>query len=434
MIRDRQIYRGFIAHYIGSPTVIFYLDGSGSPTQTIQLPNNPSYPTRLITSSAGVIGYVFKLDSNSEFEIDLEPVLEPTNNYTSLTYWDYYELTFEGTINVAIYVDNTATPVIASTTLNANFGQDTQKVYFPANTFGWVPYLVLTTNSTNDGILISQKPVAKPAESIMQRPLSVLRSLRLMYKGRPQISVSLDGSAVKTIATNTLPNHTQYEPASFSFASGHIGYNPHFSSTDPSNIADYAFVSEPAGTYSEQTLWHYYEVTFRGTVNVSLFLDNELIVGDGDDANATTNKTVLTTAKPQETKKVYLPALSYGRLPHVINDITDNGDILKWNPVALPARFYKSVQGVSECQVMHKGDAYIQFYLDGEELGEEYHLETFYDELGNSVYHVEKLYLPENMGGRVFQYRQTSGEGDILSVETDAHPIDFEPITVTEPS
>ena len=141
MIRDRQIFRGFIAHYIGSPTVNFYLDGSGSPTQTIQLPNNASYSTRLITANAGVIGYVFKLDSNSEFEIDLEPVLEPTNNYTSLTYWDYYELTFEGTINVAIYVDNTTTPVIASTTLNANFGQDTQKVYFPANTFGWVPYL-----------------------------------------------------------------------------------------------------------------------------------------------------------------------------------------------------------------------------------------------------------------------------------------------------
>ena len=67
---------------------------------------------------------------------------------------------------------------------------------------------------------------------------------------------------------------------------------------------------------------------------MSLFLDNELIVGDGDDADATTNGQVLNDKTA--TKKVYLPALSYGRLPHVINDITDDGDILKWNPVALP--------------------------------------------------------------------------------------------------
>ena len=55
MIRDRQIFRGFIAHYIGSPTVNFYLDGSGSPTQTIQLPNNPSYTTK--ANHSGCRGY-----------------------------------------------------------------------------------------------------------------------------------------------------------------------------------------------------------------------------------------------------------------------------------------------------------------------------------------------------------------------------------------
>ena len=136
----------------------------------------------------------------------------------------------------------------------------------------------------------------------------------------------------------------------------------------------------------------------------------------------------------QDTKKVYLPALSYGRLPHVIHDVSDTGDVLKWSPVALPVRFYKTLEGVSECQITHKGVVFVDFYLDGEKLDETYQFDPTYDELGNSIYSVKKFLLPENPGGYVFQYIQVSGDGDIISVETDAHPLDFEPTLSEEPS
>ena len=162
-------------------------------------------------------------------------------------------------------------------------------------------------------------------------------------------------------------------------------------------------------------------------------MDNDLLVGDGDDASATTLKKTLTTSKIQETIKVYLPALSYGRIPHVLNDKSDAGNILRFNPVALPVRFYKTLEGVSECQITYKGDVFVDFFLDGEQLGDTYQFDAQYDGNGKSIYGVQKFLLPENSGGYVFQYSQISGDGDIISVETDAHPLEFEPSTETAP-
>ena len=434
MIRERLILRGLVVHYVNNPTVKVYVDGASDPAYTITLPSNPTYRTRVLTVPAGHIGYIFKVESDATEEIDLKEMTEPTSNYTRLQYWDYYEVTFSGTINVSLYLDDTATAVISATTLTTTKVQDTQMVYFPSNSYGRIPFFVLTTSNTNDGNLISHHPVAKGANSLTDTELSVVRSLRLIYKGSPQVVMSLDGSVLKTIATNTLPNNSEYKPKTISVPSGSIGYFPHFTSTDSSNIADFSFVTEPSGFYSDQVVWHFYEITFKGTINVSLYLDNVLVVGDGDDADNNTTKKTLTTTKVQDTKKVYLPALSYGRLPHVIHDVSDTGDVLKWSPVALPVRFYKTLEGVSECQITHKGVVFVDFYLDGEKLDETYQFDPTYDELGNSIYSVKKFLLPENPGGYVFQYIQVSGDGDIISVETDAHPLDFEPTLSEEPS
>tara|TARA_Y100000310_G_scaffold20053_1_gene19555 strand:+ start:6745 stop:8046 length:1302 start_codon:yes stop_codon:yes gene_type:complete len=432
MIREQQILRGVLANYTGAPTIKVTVDGA-TDSVSITAPNQATYKTRFLTASQGNIGYIFKAKSDSGERTDLSIVSDPSSDYATLRYWDYYDITFVGVISVTVYLDDTTTAVISATTLTALNAQDTQRVYFPSNSYGRIPYLVLNTSSTNDGYIVSQKPVAKTAQNLTSSPLMVLRGITLLYKSSPQFTVSLDGSSVQAIAASTVPTQTKYAPRNITLPSGHIGYFPHFESTSTSDIADFNFITEPAASYSDQIVWHFYEVTFSGTVNVSLYVDNVLLVGDGDDASATTTKKTLTTSKMQETIKVYLPALSYGRLPHVLNDKSDAGNVLRWNPVVLPVRFYKTLEGVSECQITYKGNIFVDFYLDGEKLGDTYQFDGQFDATGTSIYAVEKFLLQDNVGGYVFQYIQVAGDGDIISVETDAHPLEVEPVTETEP-
>ena len=164
MIREQQILRGVLAHYEGAPTIKVSVDG-GTDSVSIAAPNHASYRTRFLTAEQGNIGYIFKAESNSENRTDLSIVAEQVSDYSVLRYWDYYDITFVGTISVTIYLDNTTTPVISATTLTAANAQDTQRVYFPSNSYGRVPYLVVNTSNTNDGYLVSQKPVAKTAQN-----------------------------------------------------------------------------------------------------------------------------------------------------------------------------------------------------------------------------------------------------------------------------
>ena len=432
MIREQQILRGVLAHYEGAPTITVSVDG-GNDSISITAPNHASYRTRFLTAEQGNIGYIFKAESNSENRTDLSVVSEQVSDYSVLRYWDYYDITFVGQISVTIYLDDTTTPVISATTLTAGSVQDTQRVYFPSNSYGRVPYLVVNTSNTNDGYLVSQKPIAKTAQNLTASPLQVIRGVTLLYKGSPQFTVSLDGASISSTNASVVPTQAKFAPRNITLPSGHIGYFPHFESTNTSDIADFNFITEPSALYSEQIVWHFYEVTFSGTVNVSLYLDNVLLVGDGDDSSATTSKKTLTTSKIQETVKVYLPALSYGRLPHVLNDKSDAGNVLSWNPVALPVKFYKTLEGVSECQITYKGDVFVDFYIDGVKLGDTYQFDEQFDDTGTSIYAVESFLLPENSGGYVFQYIQISGGGDIISVETDAHQLDLQPATETKP-
>ena len=432
MIREQQILRGVLANYTGQPTIKVQVDG-GTDSISITAPNQATYKTRFLTATQGNIGYVFKADSDSENRTDLSIVADPASDYATLRYWDYYDITFVGTISVTVYLDDTTTAVISATTLTSSNVQDTQRVYFPSNSYGRIPYLLLNTSSTNDGYIVSQKPGAKTAQSLTSSPLTVLRGVTLLYKSRPQFKISLDGTTIQTVAVDTVPSQTKFAPRNITLPSGHIGYFPHLESTSTSDIADFNFITEPSALYSEQIVWHFYEVTFSGTVNVSLYLDNVLLVGDGDDSSASTSKKPLTTSKIQETVKVYLPALSYGRLPHVLNDKSDAGNILGWNPIALPVRFYKTLEGVSECQITYKGDVFVDFYIDGVKLGDTYQFDEQFDDTGTSIYAVESFLLPENSGGYVFQYIQISGDGDIISVETDAHQLDLQPAMETEP-
>ena len=261
----------------------------------------------------------------------------------------------------------------------------------------------------------------------MIRQRFIYRAIIAHYTGAPVMKFYLDGDLKDTI---TLPdNSTKFKTKIITLPVGRIGYIPHVTSSS-ADKTDFDVITDDMALYERQVVWHYYNITYSGTVNVSLYIDEVLHVGDGDDASAATDKKTLTTTKAQETTKVYLPALSYGRVPHVVNDTSDTGDIIKWTPVALPARFYKTLEGVSEGQITYKGNCFVCFYMDGEKIGTEYQFDDVKDDSGVSKYVSEKFYIEGGAIGNVFQYYQLSGDGDIVALETDAHRVDREEPTV----
>ena len=255
----------------------------------------------------------------------------------------------------------------------------------------------------------------------------LLNGIAVHYKGAPTVNVSVDGALSFTF---TAPNHTTYRTRFFTAPAGVYGFI--FDATSNSvDMLEYEFATASPSAFSEQTIWHYYEVTYRGTVNISLFLDEEERVGQSQ--SSTYDIVTLSTTKGQETEKIYMPPMSYGRVPHVTNTASDSGEIYNFNPVRLPARFYSDVRSVSEARITYKGQVNVCLYMDGNKIGNEHSFEGKTSEYGADIYSTEVFYVDAGTVGRVFQWEQISGNGDIISVETDAHPLEMEPANVPEP-
>lgn len=256
------------------------------------------------------------------------------------------------------------------------------------------------------------------------RERQLLTGVQVHYKGAPTINVFADGSSKLSF---TAPNHTTYKTRLFSAPAGTYGHIFDITSNS-TEMLDYGFLTASPRQFTEQLIWHYYNVTFTGTVSVTLFLDEVERVG-----GSISTKT-LTTTKGQETVKVYMPALAYGRVPHVTNATADTGEIFRWEPVQLPARFYSQEKSVSEIKVTYKGNVTLCLYFDGVKIGDEIQLKGEKDGYSETdVYTTESIYIESGSIGRVFQWAQISGDGDIISVETDAHSMEQEPINIPEP-
>ena len=72
-------------------------------------------------------------------------------------------------------------------------------------------------------------------------------------------------------------------------------------------------------------------------------------------------------------------------------------------------------------------------YIDGEKIGDEIQLSGEKDNSGREIYVTESQYIETGVIGRVFQWAQVSGTGDIISLETDAHIIEEQPVSIPEP-
>ncbi len=250
----------------------------------------------------------------------------------------------------------------------------------------------------------------------MIRDRLILQAVKLHYKGDVGSAVvSLDGSTRSTVTD--LPVHNVHRTRRMSLPAGLSGFVPQFSTNHGTKVdADFEAVS--ASAFSEQQIWHYYEITYTGTVNVSVHIDENLVV----DAKQLTLPNVYntSTAKQTHTQKVYLPPLSFGYVPHVFNNTADAGDIVSAKPVALPVAHYRGIRAVAEGQITYIGDLQVQFYMDGRELGSPYQFDEQTYTSGLPKYVTEKFYFPSGSVGHIFQWEQISGEGNIAMLETDA--------------
>ena len=109
-------------------------------------------------------------------------------------------------------------------------------------------------------------------------------------------------------------------------------------------------------------------------------------------------------------KKVYLPPLSFGYVPHVFNNTADAEDIVSAKPVALPVAHYRGIRAVAEGQITYIGDLQVQFYMDGRKLGSPYQFDEQTYTSGLPKYVTEKFYFPSGSVGHIFQWEQISGE------------------------
>lgn len=266
----------------------------------------------------------------------------------------------------------------------------------------------------------------------MIREMQYVQGALINYSGSIEgLSLYCDGSLKQTLTG--LPEHDYHLTRRVTFNAGFAGFVNQLYA-DHNGVLDYGLVEIPVTAFQEQQLWHYYDVTYNGDVKVTMFLDEQQ-VDDGYNLklpNIVDYGSGL-TQRQTHTLKIFMPPLAFGRVPHIVTDDSKKGQILNATPVALPIRFYNKLQSVDEIQVTYAGEVGLMFYMDGVQLGKDYHLNSNVDSDGRGLYTSEKLYLSDGGTGTVFQWEQVSGSGDVVVVETNATLADMEPTEKSEP-
>ena len=257
----------------------------------------------------------------------------------------------------------------------------------------------------------------------MIKDRKVFQSVLLEYSNKPIIKVTIDGSHVLTATGKTLPNHSVRQTRRVSLPAGSHGYVAQMSA-DLTDVTRHQFEGVSAAQYRENTLFHFYEITFLQALQIKMFIDEVAVKPNGNLDKVVSLKP--RSGRKQDTVKVYFPPLSYGYIPHIEQVISSaqNGQILASRAVALPVKFYKGLKTHAEYQATYQGNVKLAIYMDGEELMNEWLPEILIPQDGG--YKTHKDYLPANSSGQVLQWVQTDGDGDIALFETDQTLLDME--------
>ena len=106
----------------------------------------------------------------------------------------------------------------------------------------------------------------------MIKDRKVFQSVLLEYSGKPTIKVTVDGSHVLTASGKTLPNHLVRKTRRVSLPAGSHGYVPQMSA-DLTDVTRHQFEGVSEAQYRENTLFHYYEITFLKGLQIKMFID-----------------------------------------------------------------------------------------------------------------------------------------------------------------
>ena len=96
----------------------------------------------------------------------------------------------------------------------------------------------------------------------MIKERNVFQSLLIEYEGKPTVKATVDGTHVLTASGKLLPEHKVRKTRRISLPAGAQG-NVAQMTADITDISRYQFESVPEAQFSENILYHYYEVTFN---------------------------------------------------------------------------------------------------------------------------------------------------------------------------
>lgn len=244
-------------------------------------------------------------------------------------------------------------------------------------------------------------------------PRSVFTAANLRYEGQPTISFSVDG--VTSLSNQQLPNHSKVLQRRVALPAGMIGYKPQIVTSFQGSL-QYQFEGIPEVEFNKHQLFHYMEVTFSGTVEFEIYVDEVRKRPN----NNTDNSITLTArdSRKQDTRRIYFPPLSFGWVPHVKQVVNSSQDGQIFSSVArsLPPKFYKGEREHTEAQITYQGNVSLDVYMDGSKIGDYQFTRNGYDK---DAYQTVQEYLPSGTRGNVLQWVQASGDGEVALFETN---------------
>ena len=244
-------------------------------------------------------------------------------------------------------------------------------------------------------------------------PRSVFTAANLRYEGQPTISFSVDG--VTSLSNQQLPNHSKILQRRLALPAGMIGYKPQIVTSFQGSL-QHQFEGVPEVEFNKHQLFHFMEVTFSGTVEFEIYVDEVRKKPN----NNTDNSITLTArdSRKQDTRRIYFPPLSFGWVPHVKQVVNSSQDGQIFSSVArsLPPKFYKGEREHTEAQITYQGNVGLDVYMDGSKIGDFLFTRNSYDK---DAYQTVQEYLPSGTRGNVLQWVQASGDGEVALFETN---------------
>lgn len=199
-MKQRQIFTAIQVDYVGTPTITVSLDGvEGNVFNAVALPTHTKRKSRRVTLPEKTIGHVIQASFAGADLVRHQFESTADEAFRTKQLFQAFDVTFEGVINLQLFVDGvqknilngedapTATPLSSSE-------QKTVGLFFPAQTFGYIPHLFNATSDT--GNVIAATPKALPVEAYTRLRQST--RVWVTYNGAVTFQFFVDGTGLFT--------------------------------------------------------------------------------------------------------------------------------------------------------------------------------------------------------------------------------------------